>query len=122
MARMGVVIGAAALALFVSASARAQDSTLSAQANQAFLAANAEKPGSHVRPSGLQYRIVKNGFGKTPHAADTVEGKRVVQHYMNLHYRHDAGITEGRRMPDVDAQMEIMRSLEEKLFGQAETG
>ena len=73
MARMGAVIGTAALALFVSASARAQDSTLSAQANQAFLAANAEKPGVHVRPSGLQYRIIKNGFGKTPRAVDTVE-------------------------------------------------
>ena len=59
---------------------------------------------------------------RSPWGRNTVEGKRVVQRYMNLHYRHDAGITEGRRMPDVDAQMEIMRSLEEKLFGQAETG
>jgi FKBP-type peptidyl-prolyl cis-trans isomerase len=73
MSRMGAVIGAAAVALFVTASAQAQDSALSVQANQAFLAANAKKSGVHVRPSGLQYRIIKNGFGKTPHATDSVE-------------------------------------------------
>jgi len=73
MSRIGAVIGAAALALFVTASAQAQDSALSGQANQTFLAANAKKSGVHVRPSGLQYRIIRNGFGKTPHATDSVE-------------------------------------------------
>jgi len=63
----------------------------------------------------------ENGL-RSPWGRNTVEGKRVVQRYMNLHHRRDTGITEGRRMPDVDVQMEIMRSLEEKLFGQAETG
>lgn len=63
----------------------------------------------------------ENGL-RSPWGRNTVEGKRVVQRYMNLHHRHNAGITEGRKMPNVGAQMEIMRSLEEKLFGQADTG
>lgn len=70
MWRMGAVVAAV---LVVSIAAQAQDASLSPQANQAFLAANEKKPGVHVRPSGLQYRIIKNGFGKTPHAADSVE-------------------------------------------------
>lgn len=61
------------LALFTAVSAQAQDTSLSPQANQAFLAANATKAGVHVRPSGLQYRIIRNGFGKTPQSADSVE-------------------------------------------------
>jgi FKBP-type peptidyl-prolyl cis-trans isomerase len=73
MSRMGAVFGATALVLFVTASAGAADNDLSAQANQAFLAANASKSGVRVRPSGLQYRIIRNGFGKTPHATDSVE-------------------------------------------------
>jgi FKBP-type peptidyl-prolyl cis-trans isomerase len=70
---MGAVTGAAALAFFVSASAQGGDDALSPQANQAFLAANANKTGVRVRPSSLQYRIIRNGFGKTPHATDSVE-------------------------------------------------
>ena len=70
MWRMGAV--AAAVLLAVSVAASAQDSSLSPQANKAFLAANATKPGVHVRPSGLQYRIIRNGFGKTPHPTDSV--------------------------------------------------
>lgn len=50
----------------------AADEALSAQANQAFLAANAHKKGVIVRPSGLQFRIIQNGFGKRPGPADTV--------------------------------------------------
>jgi len=74
MWRMGAVFfGAAVLAFFVVASARAADNGLSAQANQAFMAANAKKPGVHVRPSGLQYRIIRNGFGKSPAPTDSVD-------------------------------------------------
>ena len=73
MWRVGAVVAAALLAASVTHTARAQDSSLSPQANKAFLTANAAKPGVHVRPSGLQYRIIKNGFGKTPHTADSVE-------------------------------------------------
>jgi FKBP-type peptidyl-prolyl cis-trans isomerase FklB len=67
------MVGAAMLAASVTASAQAPDSSLTPQANQAFLAANAKKPGVHVRPSGLQYRIIRNGYGKTPHATDSVD-------------------------------------------------
>jgi FKBP-type peptidyl-prolyl cis-trans isomerase len=70
MLRFGAI--AAVLAVFAFASAHAQDASLSAQANQAFLTANAEKTGVVVRPSGLQYRIIKNGFGKRPGLLDSV--------------------------------------------------
>jgi FKBP-type peptidyl-prolyl cis-trans isomerase len=73
MWRRGCLVAAAMLAVCTAASAQVPDSSLSQQANQAFLAANANKPGVHARPSGLQYRIIRNGFGKTPHATDTVE-------------------------------------------------
>ena len=49
------------------------DPALSLQANAAFLAENAKKPGVVRRPSGLQYRIIRNGFGKHPLPSDTVE-------------------------------------------------
>lgn len=74
MSRFGA-FAAAVLALFVFTSARAlaADSSLSADANQAFLAANAKKPGVQVRPSGLQYRIISNGFGAQPKPGDSVD-------------------------------------------------
>lgn len=43
------------------------------KAGEAFLKANAKKPGIKVLPSGLQYRIIKSGTGKTPKANDVVE-------------------------------------------------
>jgi FKBP-type peptidyl-prolyl cis-trans isomerase FklB len=49
------------------------DPTLSPQANAAFLAANAKKPGVIVKPDGLQIKIVQSGYGKRPSATDTVE-------------------------------------------------
>ena len=39
---------------------------------EAFLAANAKKAGVKVLPSGLQYKVLKSGTGKTPKADDTV--------------------------------------------------
>jgi FKBP-type peptidyl-prolyl cis-trans isomerase len=48
------------------------DDTLSAAANAAFLKANAARPGTVVRPSGLQYRVLKPGFGRRPGANDVV--------------------------------------------------
>lgn len=48
------------------------DPRLGPEANKAFLAANAKKPGVVVRPSGLQYRIVHNGFGRRPGPSDYV--------------------------------------------------
>ena len=41
-------------------------------AGMAFLAANAKKKGVKVLPSGLQYRVIEAGIGKTPTAGDTV--------------------------------------------------
>lgn len=64
---------ATVLAWLVVSPALAADNSLSQQANTAFLAANAKKPGVVIRPSGLQYRIIRNGFGKQPGALDSVE-------------------------------------------------
>jgi FKBP-type peptidyl-prolyl cis-trans isomerase len=70
MPRFGALL-VAAFTLFAVA-AHAADSALSAQANAAFLADNAKKPGVVTRPSGLQYRILQNGYGKRPGPADLV--------------------------------------------------
>ncbi len=43
-----------------------------AAAGAAFLAENAKKPGVTVTSSGLQYKVVKDGTGRTPTATDTV--------------------------------------------------
>jgi FKBP-type peptidyl-prolyl cis-trans isomerase FklB len=40
---------------------------------EAFLAANAKKEGVKVLPSGLQYKVIKSGTGRTPKATDTVK-------------------------------------------------
>jgi FKBP-type peptidyl-prolyl cis-trans isomerase len=70
MRRFGFLLGA--LAAVVTLSAEAADSALSPAANAAFLAANAKKPGVVVRPDGLQYRILHNGFGIRPKPQDYV--------------------------------------------------
>src|ERR1700722_2584511 len=64
---------ATVLACLVLSPAHAADDSLSQQANTAYLAANAKKPGVVIRPSGLQYRIIRNGFGKRPGALDSVD-------------------------------------------------
>jgi FKBP-type peptidyl-prolyl cis-trans isomerase len=51
----------------------AADPALSLQANADFLAANLRQPGVQKRPSGLQYKIIQNGFGRHPNGGDTVE-------------------------------------------------
>jgi FKBP-type peptidyl-prolyl cis-trans isomerase FklB len=40
---------------------------------EVFLAANAKKEGVKVLPSGLQYKVIKSGSGKSPKATDTVK-------------------------------------------------
>ena len=40
---------------------------------QSFLKENASKPGVHTTPSGLQYKIITEGVGKSPKASDTVK-------------------------------------------------
>jgi FKBP-type peptidyl-prolyl cis-trans isomerase len=52
--------------------AQAADASLSPAANAAFLAANAKKPGVVVKPDGLQYRILRNGYGTRPRPQDYV--------------------------------------------------
>jgi FKBP-type peptidyl-prolyl cis-trans isomerase FkpA/FKBP-type peptidyl-prolyl cis-trans isomerase FklB len=52
--------------------AQAADPQLSATANQAFLSAYAKKPGVVVKPDGLMYRILQNGFGLRPRPIDYV--------------------------------------------------
>lgn len=48
------------------------DEAPSAAANAAFLADNAKKPGTILRPSGLQYRVMRNGAGRRPGGNDVV--------------------------------------------------
>ncbi len=45
---------------------------LSPESNQKYLADNGKMPGVTTRPSGLQYRVIKAGSGKTPTANDQV--------------------------------------------------
>jgi len=60
------VFPAAALVLAAAmTSALAADDALSPQANAAYLAANAKKPGV-TSAQGIQYRVIKTGNGKQP--------------------------------------------------------
>jgi FKBP-type peptidyl-prolyl cis-trans isomerase len=56
---------------------RAQEMKLAAEENrkkgEAFLAENSTREGVMTMPSGLQYKILKLGSGRTPTEADTVE-------------------------------------------------
>jgi FKBP-type peptidyl-prolyl cis-trans isomerase len=70
---MTKIFAALFFALVMLAPARAADGALSAAANRAFLTANAHKPGVRVTHSGLQYRILRSGFGTHPTPADTVQ-------------------------------------------------
>lgn len=44
-----------------------------AGAGERFLADNAKKPGVKVLPSGLQYKVLKEGHGEVPKSSDEVE-------------------------------------------------
>jgi len=61
-----------ALLLLAPSMVSAADESLSATANTAFLAASAAKPGTILRPSGLQYRVLRSGAGKRPGSNDVV--------------------------------------------------
>ena len=69
---MRLFLSALALLFAASFPVLAADEALSAAANAAYLAANAKKPGTIVRPSGLQYRILRSGTGKRPGGSDLV--------------------------------------------------
>ncbi|HUJ90535.1 MAG TPA: FKBP-type peptidyl-prolyl cis-trans isomerase [Syntrophorhabdales bacterium] len=49
-----------------------QDAERNKQEGEAFLAQNARKDGVRTLPSGLQYRVMKTGTGRTPRLTDTV--------------------------------------------------
>jgi FKBP-type peptidyl-prolyl cis-trans isomerase len=70
MRRFGFLLAALVAVAFFSA--EAADSALSPAANAAFLAAYDKKPGVVVKPDGLRYRILQNGFGKRPRPQDYV--------------------------------------------------
>jgi len=73
MKRIGALMAALmAFLSLASADVQAADSALSSAANAAYLHDNAQKPGVTVRPSDLQYSVLKNGFGKRPLPTDTV--------------------------------------------------
>jgi FKBP-type peptidyl-prolyl cis-trans isomerase len=68
--RLPLIAGFAAVGIILARPAFAGD--ISPQANREYLTANAAKPGVMVRPSGLQYRVIKSGSGQTPGSADIV--------------------------------------------------
>jgi len=68
--RLGLML--AVLLAATAIEARAADPSLSAAANQAFLAAYDKKPGVIIKPDGLRYRILTNGFGRRPRSIDYV--------------------------------------------------
>lgn len=51
---------------------RAKEATENLAKGKAFLEQNKTKEGVKVLPSGLQYKVIKEGTGKTPTADDTV--------------------------------------------------
>jgi FKBP-type peptidyl-prolyl cis-trans isomerase len=65
-------VGWAAVPSFVSR-AGAADDPLSIEANLKYLEDNKLKKGVIPRPSGLQFRIIQNGYGKRPASTDTVK-------------------------------------------------
>jgi FKBP-type peptidyl-prolyl cis-trans isomerase len=63
----------AALATMMAVSAHAADPSLSAAANQAYLTNFAKQPGVVKTASGLEYKIIRNGFGGRPGAYNQVQ-------------------------------------------------
>jgi FKBP-type peptidyl-prolyl cis-trans isomerase len=75
MKRVAAIL-AIALAVWAGgtgARALAADDALSIDANLKYLEDNKLKKGVIVRPSGLQFRILQNGYGKRPQSTDTVK-------------------------------------------------
>ncbi len=67
-----LAILAMAIGLGAALPALAVDDALSLEANQKYLEENAKKKGVITRPSGLQFRIIQNGYGKRPASTDSV--------------------------------------------------
>lgn len=73
--------------------------------NEAWLKANATKPGVVVMPSGLQYKILAAGNGATPRADQTVEviyeGKTIDGNVFDATSRHGGKKTDAFRCDQV---------------------
>jgi len=69
---VAVLVAAVTSTLLIPESSMAQDTSSNLIKGQAFLKENAIKSGVHSTPSGLQYKIISEGHGKTPKATDTV--------------------------------------------------
>lgn len=54
---------------------QAEEGRINKEKGEAFLAENAKKEGVKTTPSGLQYKVIKEGDGPTPKATDVVEVK-----------------------------------------------
>ena len=67
---MRLIFAVLVFLLSVPAMGAAADDPLSPGANAAWLAANAAKPGTVTRPSGLQYRVLRSGTGNRPGGND----------------------------------------------------
>ena len=103
-------ITAAFVGILFSESAMAGD--LSAAANQAFLAANATKQGVTTRASGLQYRVIKRGHGKTPKASDMVEATykgQLIDGTVFDQGTHEFGAGPGRVIPGWVEALSLMK-------------
>jgi FKBP-type peptidyl-prolyl cis-trans isomerase len=70
--KLGMAGLALAAVVSLPVNAMAASAALSIEANKTFLATNAHKPGVQVTRDGLQYRILKQGFGKKPKDGDKV--------------------------------------------------
>lgn len=70
--RLGLMLAVGLMAAVMAAQAAPVDKSLSPEANKAFLASYDKKPGVIVKPSGLRYRILTNGFGRRPRSIDYV--------------------------------------------------
>src|SRR4051812_39603571 len=67
------VLALAVLTGGVVSRVRAADDALSIDANLKYLEDNKVKKGVITRPSGLEFRIIQNGYGKRPQSTDTVK-------------------------------------------------
>ncbi len=73
-AEIGATLNAARTDLLAKQQAKQQaDAGVNTTAGEAFLAANAKKEGVTTTASGLQYRVIKPGTGRTPKPKDTVK-------------------------------------------------
>jgi len=69
---LATALALASTTILTTTTTMAQDSASNLQKGQAFLKENATKPGVHTTPSGLQYKVITEGHGKSPKATDTV--------------------------------------------------